>query len=73
MGGQSFKFQEGDSVALKENHTVFLPTGSRGTVFCQHKMAPLAYEVKFQDTLGETFGAILYEYEIEPARRQESA
>ena len=68
MRDMPFKFQQGDLVALKDDHTVFLPNGSRGTVFSQHDMTPPAYEVKFQDTSGEVFGALLYEYEIAPVR-----
>ncbi len=64
----TFRFQEGDTVALKEDHTKFLPAGSRGTVFCQYDTAPPAYEVNFQDAAGDLFGAIMHEDEIEPAR-----
>ncbi len=66
----AFQFQRGDTVALKENHTVFLPHGSRGTIRCQHEMAPPAYEVNFRDISGDVFGAVLYEDEIEPVRVQ---
>ena len=64
----TFKFQGGDAIALKKEHTDFLPAGSRGTVLCRHPMVPIAYEVNFQDSAGDLFGAILYEEEIEPIR-----
>lgn len=66
----TFKFQEGDAVALREDHTEFLPAGSRGTVFCQYDTTPPAYEVNFQDTAGELFGAVMYEDEIEPVHKR---
>ena len=66
----TFKFQEDDIVAPQEDHTNFLPAGSRGTVFCQYGTVPPAYEVNFQDTAGELFGAVMYEDEIESVRER---
>ena len=66
----TFRFQEGDAVALKEGHTAFLPTGSEGIVFCQYTTSPPAYEVNFQDVNGEEFGSVVYEDELEPSRSE---
>ena len=62
-----FRFQDGDEVVLKngEDHAWFLPTGSRGVVFCQYSTTPPAYEVNFCDIRGETFGAVVYEDELD--------
>ncbi len=66
----TFKFQEGDTVALKEDQSDYLPAGSRGTVFCQYHTTPPAYEVNFWDTAGELLGAIMCEDEIEATHQK---
>ena len=59
------KFQEDDTVVLKEETNDFLPAGSHGTVFCLYTTTPPAYEINFIDSGGESFGAIMYEDELE--------
>lgn len=62
-----FRYQKDDEVILKagESHAWFLPTGSRGVVFCQYTTTPPSYEVNFEDVEGQQFGTIVDEDEIE--------
>ena len=66
-----FRYQEGDEVVLKngEGHVWFLPTGSRGVVFCQYTTTPPAYEVTFTGIGGRSVGNIFYEDELEAAEK----
>jgi hypothetical protein len=61
----TFKYHEGDRVALKEDHTDFLPAGTHGIVFCYYTTTPPAYEINFALRDGEDFGAIMFEDDIE--------
>jgi hypothetical protein len=65
-----FKFEEGDEVVLRngEGHSSFLTAGSRGVIFCQFASDPPAYEVNFRDSMGQEFGSIVYEDDIEMMR-----
>ena len=62
-----FRFHEGDEVILRygEEHSAFLPNGSRGIVFCRYASDPPAYEVNFRDGEGREFGSVVLEEEIE--------
>jgi hypothetical protein len=61
----TFKFQEGDSVSLRENYTELLPAGSHGSVFCSYTTMPPAYEINFVDITGGKVGVVMYENELE--------
>jgi hypothetical protein len=62
-----FKFQEEDVVVLKEAQGDYLPAGTVGSVFCQYKAVPLAYEVNFQIANGQVYASIVSEPDLEAA------
>ena len=60
-----FKFSEGDSVALTEDHpSLGLRAGDIGIVWMMYTTTPLAYDVTFSGINGEDFDMVLEEDEL---------
>ena len=60
-----FRFAEGESVALTEDHpSLGLSAGDVGVVWVMYTTTPPAYDVTFSDADGEKFDMVLEEDEL---------
>jgi len=61
----TFKFREGETVALAEDHPLLnLSAGDTGVVVCLYATEPPAYEVTFRDGEGTAFDCVMSEEEL---------
>lgn len=62
-----FKYHEGEVVALRDAHSFSdLNASMRGEIWALYDIDPPAYDVRFTDSNGEQFDALMYEEELMP-------